>query len=225
MIDIEGKYTFIFRIQSMFINKTVKITRHNLITWFGESFFMNRCINDAFNPIEYIVLGNATNIPSKDDISLGNETTRKRCICKADLNKKRLILTAKFKAKEILGTSEIGVANDKILISHDRYAKYTNDQLIGFSGDVDVEYIFQFTTGFESKGFVESSQNGIYYIPEENQVVGVIENGDEGYHKANSLAELVNHHGAYYYDYESKNLYIKPLSGDSLSRELIIQTR
>ena len=226
MIDIQGRYSFLFRIQNMFLNKEIKITRHNLITTFGESFFMNRCINDAFNPIEYIVVGTANNMPTKDDVSLGNETSRKRCNCKADLNKKRLILNAKFKAKDILGTSEIGVANDKILISHDRYPKYTNDQLIGFSGDVDVEYIFQFTTGYEKSEFtIVSGNEGLYYIPEENFVIGVIEAGNNGYHNTNSLEELAGHRGAYYYDFDSKNLYINPLSSDSLNREIIIQTR
>ena len=226
MINVEGIYSFIFYVQGMFLNEKIKVTNHNLITSFGESFFMNRCINDAFNPITYIVVGTGRNIPSKEDIRLGNETSRRKCNCIADLNKKQIILNAKFKAKEILGTSEIGVANDKILISHDNYAKYTNDQLVGFSGDVDVEYIFQFTTYYEKSEFTQASGNeGLYYIPEENQVIGVVENGDNGYHKVGSLQELATHRGAYYYDYESKNLYINPLTSDSLSREIMIQTR
>lgn len=226
MINIKGIYNFTFNFTSMFINKKITITGYNLITFYGESFFMNRCINDKFNPIEYILLGNGTNNPTKEDITLGNETSRKKCTCLADLNKQQLILNAQFKASEVIGTSEIGVATDKILISHDVYEKYTNEQLIGFSGDVDVTYVFQFVSGCEKRGFNRATgHNGLYYIPEENMVIGVIENGDEGYHKTKSLAELETHRGAYYYDYESKNLYINPLHDDSLSRELIIQTK
>lgn len=224
-INVEGLYKFIFMFQGMFLNETVEIVGHNLITTFGESFFMNRCINDAFNPISYIVLGNGKNIPSKDDISLGNETSRRKCSCTADLNNKCLILTAKFKAKEVLGTSEIGVANDKILISHDRYPKFTDDSLTAFSGDVNVEYRFQFTTGYERNEFSPSTTEGIYYIYEENPVVGVIEGGDSGYRKVDSLQTLAGIRGSYYYDYESRNLYINPYDGDSLNREIIIQTR
>ncbi len=225
MINIEGFYKFIFTIQGMFLNETVEMHRHNLITTFGESFFMNRCINDAFNPITYIVVGNARNIPSKDDITLGNETSRCTCNSTADLDKKCLILTGKFKAKEILGTSEIGVANDKILISHDSYPKFTDESLTGFSGDVNVEYKFQFTTGYERNEFTPSTTEGIYYIYEENPVVGVIEGGDSGYRRVNSLQTLSSVRGAYYYDHDSKNLYINPIDGDSLNREIIIQTR
>lgn len=225
MIDVEGVYKFIFSFQSMFLNETVTFEGHNIITLLGESFFMNRCINDAFNPISYIVVGNGKNTSSKDDTSLGNETSRCKCNCTADLNNKCLILTGKFKAKEILGTSEIGVANDKILISHDSYPKFTDDSLSGFSGDVNVEYRFQFTTGYERNGFSPSTTEGLYYIYEENPVVGVIENGDSGYHKVNSLQTLTGVRGAYYYDYESKNLYIHPYDGDSLNHKIIIQTR
>ena len=224
-MNIKGVYTIVFNFQSMFLNTQLKITRHNIITLFGESFFLNRCINDAFNPISYIVVGTSTNIPSKDDISLGNETNRCKCRCEADLNKKALILTGKFKAKEILGTSEIGVANDKILISHDSYPKFNDESLIGFSGDVNVEYCFQFTTGYEKNDFTPSVTEGVYYIHEENPVVGVIEGGDSGYRKVSNLQELQGVHGAYYYDYDSKNLYINPINGDSLNREIIIQTR
>lgn len=225
MITIEGLYTFIFTFQSMFLNETVEVHGHNLITTFGESFFMNRCINDAFNPITYIVVGNGHNIPSKDDYTLGNETSRCKCNSIADSDKKCLILNGKFKAKEILGTSEIGVANDKILISHDSYPKFTDESLTGFSGDVNVEYKFQFTTGYERNEFTPSSTEGIYYIYEENPVVGVIEGGDSGYRRVNSLQTLISVRGAYYYDYDSKNLYINPFDGDSLNHEIIIQTR
>lgn len=226
MINIKGTYSFIFKIQSMFLNKEVKVTGENIITSFGESFFLNRCINDAFSPINYIVVGTGRNVPSKDDVSLGNETSRRICNCEADLEKKCVLLTAKFKASEIIGTSEIGVANDKILISHDRYEKYTNDSLVGFSGDVSVEYKFQFTMGSRKTGFTESvNGEGLFYLYEENPVVGVIEEGESGYRKVNSLEALQGARGAYYYDYESHNLYINPIDGDSLNKEIIIQTR
>lgn len=226
MINVEGVYSLIFRIQSMFINETITVSHHNIITRFGESFFMNRCVNDAFNPMSYIVVGNGKNNPSKDDISLGNETSKCKCNSTVDLNNCCLVLTGKFNVKEILGTSEIGVANDKILISHDRYEKFTSDQLVGFNGDVNVEYSFQFSMGYEKQGFKESSfAEGVYYIPEENIVTGVIENGDSGYHKVGSLEVLKNHKGSYYYDVDSQNLYINPIDSDSLNREIIVQTR
>ena len=226
MIGIEGLYSFIFNIQSMFLNEKLVINGHNLITSFGESFFLNRCINNEFNPIMYLVLGTGTNIAQKDDISLGNETCRKKCFCEADLGGKCLRLTAKFKASDVLGTTEIGVANDKILISHDRYNKYSDELLSGFHGDINVEYVFQFVTGAEQSNFVSVvGEDHVYYTHEVNDVVGVVENGVSGYRKVNNLHDLSNIRGAYYYDFDSKNLSISTIDDNSLSREIIVQTR
>lgn len=210
MINIKGLYCFVFSFQSMFLNETVLVKRHNLITVFGESFFLNRCINEKFNPINYIVLGNGSNIPQKEDINLGNETCRKKCSCKSDLNNKCVRLTARFKVSEVLGTSEIGVANDKVLISRDMYSKYNDEFLVGFSGDIDVEYIFQFATGSEHSNFISvDGMNHVYYVHESNEVVGVVEDGCSGYREVNNLERLSNIRGAYYYDFDSLNLCVK----------------
>ena len=80
-LDVTGKYKIKIPITTMFMNTTAVISGENLITLFGESFFMNRCINDEFNPIKYIALGNASNNPKKTDMKLGNETNRKVCVC------------------------------------------------------------------------------------------------------------------------------------------------
>ena len=110
-LDITGFYTITIPIQTMFLNTFFKISRNNLIPFFGESFFMNLCINNDFDPINFIVLGDTSNAPLKEDMKLGNETSRHKCVCLADLNEKQLILTTTVKAKEIIGTSEIGVHN------------------------------------------------------------------------------------------------------------------
>ena len=93
----------------------------NLITLLGESFFLNRSVNNSFEPIEYILFGNSSIQAKKSDIRLGNETVRKKCSSEVNLDKKQIILTCTCSASEIIDTSEIGVANDSVLISHDTY--------------------------------------------------------------------------------------------------------
>jgi len=219
---VTGSYTISIPLQTMFLNTKLEFTNHNLITQFGESFFLNRWINDAFNPIEYIAVGNGSNQPQKSDLNLGNETSRRRCTCEADLQNKRLILTASFKASEMLGTSEIGVFNDKIMISHDRYVKIDDQFLSGAIGEVTVEYRFQLATGSIRRGWQEATQgNNIFYITEKNEVIGVFENNTgNGYRRVTTIEDLHTIKGGYYYDSTSQNLYIRPTKDSDKLRDI-----
>ena len=186
----------------------------NLITFYGESFFLNRPINNNFNTMKYIVLGNGTNRPKKMDSKLGNETIRKECVRQADLDNKRILLTASFTSGEIIGTSEIGVANDAILISHDVYDKIHSNDIEGYIGDIEVEYSFQLSTSSIRDDWKELTSNyegmNIYYTGEPNEVIGVLEeNTNSGYTKATSLSQLAGSIGAYYYDRSLGLLYIR----------------
>ena len=126
MIDVKGEYTISIPLQTMFLNTELTIQGTNLITLQGESFFLNRWINNEFNTIKYIVLGKGTARPLKSDTKLGRETVRKNCTGKADINTKKLNLTCDVTAREILDTTEIGVTNDEVLISHDVFKKISS---------------------------------------------------------------------------------------------------
>ena len=66
-IQIKGKYSFTTYLQGMFLNEEITVNGENLITLLGESFFMNRWINDNFNPIGYSTspnFGNYNNLNS-----------------------------------------------------------------------------------------------------------------------------------------------------------------
>ena len=155
-------------------------------------------------------------------MTLGNETSRRRCACEADLQNKRLILTASFKASEMLGTSEIGVFNDKIMISHDRYVKIDDQFLSGAIGEVTVEYRFQLATGSIRRGWQEATQgNNIFYITEKNEVIGVFENNTgNGYRRVTTIEDLHTIKGGYYYDTTSQNLYIRPTKDSDKLRDI-----
>ena len=56
MINVNGEYYFKVHLQSMFLNEILEIKRTNLITFRGEAFFMNRWLNEEFEPIKYICL-------------------------------------------------------------------------------------------------------------------------------------------------------------------------
>ena len=216
----------------MFNQYTIEIKKHNLITLLGESFLMNRLINDRLQPIQYIALGKGTARPQKKDTRLGKQTIRKTCNTEADLTNKQLILSCDFEAKEILDTTEIGViTNDDILITHDLYETITSTILGNSTSSIHLEYNIIFTTGgIRSQWKTSTTQNNILYTYEPNKVVNVIEyNTNSGYVKVNSLNDLKTTKGAYYYDIASKNLYIRTTRSNTLNNisdmEIIVQTK
>lgn len=227
-LDIKGEYTIRIPITGMFLNTHLEIHNTNLITFYGESFFLNRMINDTFNPIEYICLGNATIKPTKKDLRLGNETIRKKCARNVDIDKrKQIILTCTFDVKEVYGTSEIGVANDTILISHDVYTPINDEFLTPNTGEIEIIYTFTIRTGSYKYGWTLSNLTNVYYAAEPNKVVSVFEADGTGYRKVNSKANLntITQTPAFYYDTINKNIYIKTIDGNHPDyKEIIIQT-
>lgn len=219
-LNIKGKYVFRQ-------NGKVIFKGENIITTLGESFFLNRMINDNFNPIQYLCMGNSPSKPRKSDIRLGNETIRKKCVKDVDLVKKQIILTANFSPKELYGTTEIGVANDTVLISHDVYQKLDDNILTPTAGDVEVIYTFNLTTGEFKTGWVSVEETpGVYYIYEPNPIYNVFDNTGAGYKKVNSKSSLNPNFDGYYYDITSKNLYITTSDGiHPDNKEIIVQTK
>ena len=183
---------------------------NNLITLLGESFFMNRAVNQHFEPIKYIMLGSSNARPKKSDVNLGNLTVKKQVASSVDLNNKRIILEATFEAGEVLGTCEIGVANDDVLISHDIYEKMTSSFLEDSIGEVDVTYTFEITTGNIRKDFNKvADKNYTYWIAEPALVVGVTEKDtNSGLRVVSSIEDVESTVGSYYYSIQTKNLYI-----------------
>ena len=214
MMNIKGYYT---------IKIGDKIIRgQNLITKLGESFFLHRMIDNEFNPVQYIVLGNSSVRAKKKDISLGNETARKQVVSRVDLANAQIILECTCTAKEIINTTEIGVATDDILISHDIYENIDIEFLGDNVSSADITYIFDLSTLNTRSDWVKYSQintggtdYNIYYVYEENLVTGVIEEDSNGYHAVASLNDLKTQNGAYYYDVSSKRLFIRTITPDN----------
>ena len=191
-------------------NGEILMEGDNLITLLGESFFLNRAINNQFEPIQYIVLGTGSSRPKKSDIELSNLTAKKKVTTSVDLNSKQIVLNATFDAEEVMGTSEIGVTNDDVLISHDIFNRISTDFLNNSIGQVDVEYTFKLTTGAVRKDFVPSDNyENVYWIAEPAQVVGVTEEDTQsGYRNVEDIAAVESTIGSYYYSRNTKNLYI-----------------
>ena len=201
---------------------------NNLITLLGESFFMNRAVNQHFEPIKYLMLGSSNARPKKSDVSLGNLTVKKQVASSVDLNNKRIILEATFEAGEVLGTCEIGVANDDVLISHDIYEKMTSSFLEDSIGEVDVTYTFEITTGSIRKDFNKvADKNYTYWIAEPALVVGVTEKDtNSGLRVVSSIEDVESTVGSYYYSIQTKNLYIHTTRNSNPNLEnIIIETK
>lgn len=226
-MNIKGSYKF----KILLTDGTYRIINGtNLITFLGGSFFLNRAINDEHSTLKYICLGNGTNPASISDESLGNETIRKECVKMVDADNKKIILTANFTPAQLLGTTEIGVANDTILISHDIYEKITNSTLEGNIGEIEVEYTFELSTSsirsnWTYKSDEEYAPYDVYYIDEPNNVISVLEeNNNYGYRRVNKLNSLKSITGAYYYDSTLKKLYIRSSnSGDPNNNVILVQ--
>ena len=220
-LNIKGHYCFKQ-------NGNVLFESDNIITLLGESFFLNRTINNQFEPIQYIVLGTASTRPKKSDIGLGNMTVKKRVSTSADLTNKKIILKASFEASEVINTCEIGVSNGDVLISHDIYEKISNDFLSDSIGAVDVEYTFSLTTAASRKDFAKSDNfNNVYWIAEPSIVVGVTEtNTQSGYKNVLSLEDVELEPGSYFYSTNTKNLYVHTTRNSNPNTEdIIIETR
>ena len=214
-----------------------KIIRgNNIITLLGESFFMNRAINNEFDPLKYIVFGNSSIKARKSDYTLGNETVRKRCVSEVNLETKQIILSCSCSASEILGTTEIGVANDDILISHDVYAAITSDFITEVIDSVEITYTFDLSTSatksewkYYTSGDSGNTKRNIYYTTEENTVVGVTEeNTMSGYRAVKSLDSLKSTTGAYFHDVNTNTLFIRTTKNDnpnSVGYKIVISTR
>lgn len=209
-------------------NGKILLEGNNLITLLGESFFMNRAVNQHFEPIKYILLGSSNARPKKTDVSLGNLTVKKQVTSSVDLTNKKIILEATFEAGEVLGTCEIGVANDDILISHDIYEKMTSTFLEDSIGEVDVTYTFELTTGSIRKDFNKvANKDYTYWIAEPSMVVGVTEKDtNSGLRVVSSIADVESNVGSYYYSIQTKNLYIHTTRNSNPNLEnIIIETK
>ena len=226
-LDITGVYSFVIPFQTMFLNTEIKITHHNIITEFGESFFLHRCVDDYFEPIQSIILGNGTRHPKRTDTKLGNKRYSKKCVCNTENNKKQVVLTANFTVEQVLESTEIGVSTlnrnkEEILISHDVFDEFDSTVFAGITGDVSVEYIYQFTTTYQKNNWTLFDEtNMVYYAYEENNVITVFEN-NIGYREVSDIPSVGNTPGVFFYDSVSKILYIRPIS-DVNTSDIIIQ--
>ena len=227
MINIKGSYIIKAG------DKTYQ--SNNLITLLGESFFLNRAVNNLFDPIEYIVFGDSNVKAKKGDIALGNETTRKKCVSQVDLDKKQILLSCSCTAEEIINTSEIGTHNGKILISHDTY-ELEDDFISPTVDSVEVSYMFQFISSSVISDWAhyssidtQSDNYNVYYATIENLVIGVTEeNTGSGYHQVETINSLKTATGAYYYDEATKTLYIRTTRNNDPNNdnyEITVQTR
>lgn len=239
--SIVGEYCFKIPLTTMFINETILIKNKNLITLLGESFFLNRCINDLYKPIQYMCIGNGVNAPQKMDEKLGNETKRNTCIQDVDLDNNRLWLISSFNGEDLIGASEIGVVTTnyegtEILISHDVFdnSVLRESFMYGITGSIEVEYSFYFSTSQLKTGWTKYvNSNNVYWVFEPNDVVSVFDSTTSyGLMKVSNKEQVVFNKNSYYYDKDkTKNIYIHLHHDDDKNapnpnnHDVLIQTR
>lgn len=216
--NIIGEYCFKIPLTTMFLNEVIRISNKNMITLLGESFFLNRCINDLFNPIQYVCIGSGINAPQKLDDKLGNETKRNTCIQEVDLDNKCLVLTTSFMVEDLIGATEIGVLTTnlngkEVLISRDVFSnvEISESLMYGVTGSVSLEYLFYFSTSQFKSGWAKyGNDKNVYWVFEPNEVMRIYDNTTQyGLRKVNSVAQVQDTKNSYYHDTKStNNLYI-----------------
>lgn len=243
--NILGEYCFKIPLTTMFINEIIVVKHENLITTMGESFFLNRCLNDNFNPIQYICIGNGINTPSKKDVKLGNETKRNTCTQIVDSDTTQIKLSTSFTGEELIGASEIGVLTTKldgteILISHDVF----NDTILkeefmyGLTGNISLDYYFHFSTSQLKTGWTQyGADRNVYWVFEPNDVISIYDNTTSyGLRKVNSVTSVQDIKNSYYHDtVHTNNLYIHLYHGSEIgsvsyapnpnTHEIIVQNK
>lgn len=204
-MNVKGNYTITLNFCNMFNNMQLEIKRENLITYAGESFFLNRWRDNKFQPINQIVLGNSEIKPLKNDTKLGNQILSVNPNIRIDLNNMQLILTANIEPSKILGICEIGVMNgDNKLISHDTFTQLTAD-VLGASSNVQLEYCFNLESGHTVLEWTPSRHN-IYYTQVSSEVKGVYDDKGNGYRKKEDLDSLDEY--CYYYSTTTQRVYV-----------------
>ena len=184
-------------------------TKHNhhirgdkMLTQKGESYLLNRLINNEANPITHITIGTGNTTPKKTDTELTNPVSTKRCLTKIDLRNKQLTLTATFTPTELQGVTEIGAIAEDTLITHDLITTTPSD----LTSNINLKYVLKLeNTSYKTNW--QQYQDNIYYVYEPNTVTGVNEtNTNTGYRKVQSTDDLVE--ASYYYDNTKELLYI-----------------
>lgn len=229
MMQLAGHYKITIPVTTMFCNKKIEIHRKNIITTMGESFFLHRAIDDEYKPIQYIVLGKSNNHARKNDLTLGRETVRKKCIKRVELDKHRIRLSVSFTAKELIGTKEIGVHNGDVLLTHDVYDDLPAEIISITTSEITVDYYIELATGAirTTEWQLSTGKTFTYYLVEPNTVTGILEsNTRNGYSRVNSITEVEATKNSYFHDDTTKNLYIHPSTNRTPSTEdIIILTR
>ena len=124
----------------------ILVESKNIITNLGEAFFINRAVNTEFDPLQYIVLGTSSVRAKKTDLTLGNETFRKKAAIEVNWNTKQILMYVSCTLSEILNTSEIGTSNGDTLISHDTYERITSEDIGDNIDSIEITYVFDFST-------------------------------------------------------------------------------
>ena len=169
--NIIGIYSYKITIPTMFNTYEAHIKNHNLITYIGEDYFIERWINNKYGVINRILLGKNGIKPSKnkktitDAEEITNITTSNR--------RTSLLISAEVNGNQVNEVNEIGVmTSDERLISHDVHTPITVPE----TSIINIDYQYILTNGAYENGWIKySPTQNIYYIEPLQEVSYVIE--------------------------------------------------
>lgn len=187
--NIIGVYRYKINIPTMFHNYEMYIKNHNLITYIGEDYFIERWINNDYGLINKILLGKQGITPSKSKKTIDNATE----ITDITLSNRKtsLLITTEVKGTDVNDVNEIGVmTTDERLISHDVHSRI----VVPESSTINIDYQYILTNGaYENNWERYSPDKDIYKVNVLEEVSYVIEEDtNKGYTKVESIEDLTN---------------------------------
>ena len=204
--NINGLYTFLITIPTMFKVYQIKTNYHNLITNYGENFFIDKWINNGNNEvINNIVIGDGTTNPTKRDTSLENQTNILDTTISTE--NRNVIMQTELNGAEINNTTEIGViTSEGNLLSRDVHEPIQ----VPYNSNITIKYMYSVDTGVYKSGWNPNQDfNNTYTINETEEVFLVHETDTgSGYIKKDTIIEVNSTPASYYYDRENNLLHI-----------------
>jgi hypothetical protein len=196
-----------------------------MITMKGESVLMNNLFKETKNLIKYIALGNDNTPPQYLNTSLGNEILRTPANINYSTNQKSLIASGDFNISDLENVCEIGLLTTQgDLITHDIFQGVPG----GYESTIHLEYNLMLEPFFKIQSWKKTQYTGVYLNLINDTVEAVYEKTtNAGYAPQTSLNDVKDTPASFYYDENTRQLYIHPSMSeiDPVNLNIHVKTR
>ena len=194
-----------------------------MITMKGETVLMNNLFKETKNLIKYLAIGDDDTTPEYTDTKLGNEILRVPANIKYNTNLKGLVVSADFEVNDLENAKEIGlITSNGDLITHDTF----NGVPGGYESTIHLEYNLLLEPYHQIRTWKKTQYTGVYLCLVNDTVEAVYERTtNNGYTQETSLKNVIGTVSSFYYDSNTRQLYIHPSTDEIEPVNLNIQIK